>query len=93
MSERDAVQSLTINGHNNQVGIQETVTVPCVLANGHNNYVFTQAQSSSQASLNFETFGRIERLVVQGHNNRFENLIADEIQIFGHNNQFSQIGC
>ena len=91
VTDQDAVQTLTINGHNNQVAVQECVGIPCILANGHNNFVYSEL--SHQAAGNFEMFGCIERLVVQGHNNRFENLIAKEIEIFGHNNQLSDIYC
>ena len=37
--------------------------------------------------------GRIDRLIVQGHNNRYEGLVARDIEIYGHNNQFSDIYC
>ena len=40
-----------------------------------------------------ESLGRINRLVVQGHNNRYEKLAALEIEVCGHNNQFSDIYC
>ena len=64
--------------------------MPCVLANGHNNFVFSQVRASGGG---YESYGRIDRLIVQGHNNRYENLVAKEIEIYGHNNQFSEIYC
>ena len=92
VTHRDAIQSLTLNGHNNQVGVHENVCVPCVLTNGHNNFLYTQPTSRGQ-SQGCDSFGRVDRLIVQGHNNRYERLVALEIEIYGHNNQFSEIYC
>ena len=41
----------------------------------------------------YDNYGRIERLIVQGHNNRFQYLVAKEIEIYGHNNQLTEIYC
>ena len=74
------------------MGVHENVCVPCVLTNGHNNFLYTQPTSRSQPQ-GCESYGRVDRLIVQGHNNRYERLVALEIEIFGHNNQFSEIYC
>ena len=65
------------------------VTVPFVLANGHNNFIYSQVSPG----MDYDSYGRIEHLIVQGHNNRFENLVAKEIEIYGHNNQLTEIYC
>lgn len=58
--------------------------------NGHNNYMASQGNFTSA---HCNSLGRLDNLIVQGHNNRFENLVVNTLIINGHNNQFSGIYC
>ena len=74
------------------MGLRENVTVPQIMVIGHNNFVFSQ-EGNSSAQVDLSQVGKIDRLTVQGHNNRFDNLIAKKIEIYGHNNQVTDVYC
>ena len=79
------MHSLTINGHNNQLILGREAKIPIVLINGHNNFSFSKETGNS-------SLGLIERLVVQGHNNKIESIRTGKIELFGHNNQITGVG-
>ena len=92
----DAVGSLNIWGHNNQVLVEAGLVLPLVIINGFDNILTPLTDSANGRNRNAipdqtQSQLRIKRLVVQGHNNRFKGLIANEITVNGHNNHFSDI--
>ena len=98
LRQADAVDSLTIWGHNNQVLVEVGTVLPLVIINGFDNILTpitdsVNGQNTNQQNLDYQKMLpqlRIKRLIVQGHNNRLKGLVANEITVNGHNNQFSE---
>ena len=77
--------------------VEEGTELPLVIINGFDNILtpITDSINGHNGSNGFSVkklpLIKIKRLVVQGHNNRIEGLIANEITVNGHNNQFFDI--
>ena len=93
VTDEDVVNSVTIKGHNNQVTFHEGVQVPLIVVYGHNNFVFSQLMGAPHSSQACDNFAQLDSLIVKGHNNRFENLVAHSVELQGHNNMFSDLYC
>ena len=67
-----------VNGHNNKVEVASHVEN--MINAGHNNKIVADLNSDQQ----------VDTLIVNGHNNRYENLlISSELIVSGHNNVFN----
>jgi hypothetical protein len=64
---------MTVNGHNNTVAFLSDTSAHSASVNGHNNVLYSEGNFTNAHCNNL---GRLENLIVQGHNNRFENLIV-----------------
>lgn len=84
-----STRSLIVNAHNVQVSLcypsrSQGTQVGSATINGHNNYIFTE---------DGHVEGKVQALIVQGHNNRFENFRVGQLIVNGHNNQFAGVTC
>ena len=80
MTVMEPTDNFILRGHNCKIEIGAGNTISHLLITGHNNKVFSKASGSQQ--------GLIGQIEILGHNNRVENMMANQLKISGHNNRF-----
>ena len=80
MTLMEPSDSVVLRGHNCKIEIGAGNTISHLIITGHNNKVFSKAGQSS--------LGVVDTIEVMGHNNRVEYILANNLQVNGHNNRF-----
>lgn len=90
MTLMEPSESVILRGHNCKIEIGPGNTISNLLITGHNNRIFSKNSSSASGN---QTTGVVDTIDVMGHNNRIENIIANNLKVGGHNNRFQNIQC
>ena len=83
MTLMEPSDSVVLRGHNCKIEIGPGITVSNMLITGHNNKIFSKGGQ----------LGVVDIIDVMGHNNRIEQIIANNLKVNGHNNRFQHIQC
>ena len=90
MTLMEPSESVILRGHNCKIEIGAGNTISNLVITGHNNRIFSKNQSSASEN---QTTGVVDTIDVMGHNNRIENIIANNLKVGGHNNRFQSVQC